>query len=206
MLLKLKIEEKAVNNVSSENIRQKYKKEPILWSKIIKIITKIIESELRNYIFVTFILHVRNKKERIILLMSKFKNVLCINDNEVTLWIQKQSLLKTSLFEQVHTFLNGLDGLIFCKNYLDSNFNLDENYPRLIILDLHMPLMDGWQFLDHFTIDYWPYFKETKVLISSFPIDKSQVEKVKKYPFVINLINSSISAEYLIHLFPDSIG
>ena len=96
--------------------------------------------------------------------MAKFYSVLCINDNEVTLWIQKQTIKKVLLSNQIHTFLNGQDGIDFCKAFLNPDLKSEECFPRLIFLDLHMPIMDGWEFLDYFEKEFWPIFKETKVL------------------------------------------
>jgi CheY-like chemotaxis protein len=131
---------------------------------------------------------------------KRFKNVLCINDNEVTLWVQKQILKKTLFSDEVTTLVNGREGLEHCKNYLNSEFDTDSNYPRLILLDLHMPEMDGWQFLHHFSEEIWPYFKETKILITSFSIDEGHSERAKQYPFVIDLLTSPLTSDYLINL------
>jgi CheY-like chemotaxis protein len=136
--------------------------------------------------------------------MSKLYNVLCINDNEVTLWIQNQTIKKTLSNTQVHTFLNGKEGLDFCKTYINSDLNIESFYPRLIFLDLHMPLLDGWEFLDCFTREYWPYFKKTKIVICSYSNDRKHIEKAKNYPFVIDFLHTPLNTDYLIDLAKSS--
>jgi len=131
---------------------------------------------------------------------TRFKNVLCINDNEVTLWVQKQILKKTLFSEEVTTLLNGMEGLEFCKKYLNADFDSKNNYPRLILLDLHMPILDGWGFLNHFSKEIWPVFKETKIVITSFSIDEDHSEKLKQYPFVVDLLTNPLNTEYLVKL------
>lgn len=131
---------------------------------------------------------------------EKIKNVLCINDNEVTLWVQKQILKKTHFLDEVTTLFNGREGIEYCKNYLNHEFDEKSNYPRLILLDLHMPEMDGWEFLRHFAVDISPFFKETKILITSFSIDEGYSERAKQYPFVIDLLTSPLTSDYLINL------
>ncbi|SDM44252.1 CheY chemotaxis protein or a CheY-like REC (receiver) domain [Daejeonella rubra] len=136
---------------------------------------------------------------------DRYKNVLCINDNEVTLWIQKQILKKSNISDEVTTLLNGREGLEYCKNYLKADFDPACNYPRLILLDLHMPVMDGWEFLHHFSLDIWPFFTETKIIITSFSIDEDHSEKAKQYPFVIDFLTSSLTSDYLKNLQSSSL-
>jgi len=131
---------------------------------------------------------------------ERYKNVLCINDNEVTLWVQRQILKKTLFSEEVTTLSNGREGLEFCKKYLNDDFESKSNYPRLILLDLHMPIMDGWEFLHHFSNEIWPNFRDTKIVITSFSIDEDHSEKLKHYPFVVDLLTNPLSTEYLVKL------
>lgn len=131
---------------------------------------------------------------------QKFKKVLCVNDNEVTLWVYKQILNNTSLSEEVVTSANGREALEYCQKLIGDNEELELNYPRLILLDLHMPEMDGWQFLDHFSNKIWPYFKNTKVVITSYSIDTDLKDRIKEYPFVVDFLTSALSTAYLKNL------
>jgi hypothetical protein len=70
--------------------------------------------------------------------------------------------------------------------------------------------MDGWEFLDYFEKKFWPIYRETKIVLSSFSIEKNHILRAKKYPFVIDLLNTSINAEYLYRLvhsyFPEMLN
>ena len=131
---------------------------------------------------------------------ERLKKVLCINDNEVALWIQKQVLNKSRFSEEVVTAADGMSGLEYCKKLISENAGSMESYPGLILLDLHMPVMDGWEFLYHFSADIWPYFKNTKVIITSYSIDEVDSERAKQYPFIIDFLTTSLSATYLENL------
>lgn len=131
---------------------------------------------------------------------EQLKKVLCINDNEVTLFIQKQVLNKSRFSKEVVTTSNGKNGLEYCKKLINENAGSMETYPGLILLDLHMPVMDGWEFLYHFSAEVWPYFKNTKVIITSYSIDEVDSERAKQYPFIIDFLNTSLSTAYLKNL------
>jgi hypothetical protein len=61
--------------------------------------------------------------------MAKFYSVLCINDNEVTLWIQKQTIMKVLLSNKIHTYLSGQDGIDFCNTFLNSDLKTGDSFP-----------------------------------------------------------------------------
>ncbi len=128
---------------------------------------------------------------------EQLKKVLCINDNEVTLWIQKQILNKSKFSEEVITAFNGLEGLDYYNNLINENNTNPKDFPGLILLDLHMPVMDGWEFLYRFSEDIYPHCKNTKVIITSYSIDEVDSERAKKYPFIVDFLTSSLSVEYL---------
>jgi CheY-like chemotaxis protein len=131
------------------------------------------------------------------MLYVQLKKVLCINDNEVTLWIQKQILNKSKFTEEVITVFNGFEGLEYYKSLISEDTENQNNFPGLILLDLHMPVMDGWEFLYRFSSEIYPHCKNTKVIITSYSIDEIDSERAKKYPFVVDFLTSSLSVDYL---------
>ena len=72
--------------------------------------------------------------------------------------------------------------------------NKPRNYFDLIVLDINMPIMDGWDFLDHFyKEEYTSFFKDTKVIVLSSTIDPADINKSKTYPMVIDFISKPIT-------------
>lgn len=130
---------------------------------------------------------------------EQLEKVLCINDNEITLWIQKQILKKSGASKDVVTASNGIEGLNYCRSLIN-NQNTSESFPGLILLDLHMPEMDGWEFLHHYSKEVYPHFNDTKVIITSYSINELDSERSMQYPFVIDFLTSTLSTEYLENL------
>ncbi len=128
---------------------------------------------------------------------EQLKKVLCINDNEVTLWIQKQILNKSKFSDEVITALNGFEGLEYYKNLIKGNTENQTDFPGLVLLDLHMPVMDGWEFLYNFSSEIYPHCRNTRVIITSYSIDEIDSDRAKKYPFVVDFLTSPLSVGYL---------
>ncbi len=75
---------------------------------------------------------------------EKLKKVLCINDNEITLWIQRQILKKSKFSEEIITSLNGREALEYCHKLIGNTIEQDNVYPGLILLDLYWILDTGF--------------------------------------------------------------
>lgn len=119
--------------------------------------------------------------------------VLCINDSSINLFIQKKLLLKSGITDNVITASDGQEALDYYSRFKDIQ---SADYPRLIILDIHMPKVDGWEFLDKFSELYLPSFSETKVIVNSFTVDENEINKAKDYPVIIDFITSQLSVDY----------
>ncbi len=125
-------------------------------------------------------------------------SILFIDDDPITLMLCKMVIKKASFSNEIATSKNGEEALQYFNTLkqLDSNGEIKKQ-PQLIFLDLNMPVMGGWEFLDSFsTLDYADYNK-TKVIILSSTIDPDDLEKSKKYPMVIDFLSKPISKEML---------
>lgn len=63
--------------------------------------------------------------------------------------------------------------------------------PEVILLDLNMPVLDGWQFLDALTT--FEIEKEITIFIVSSSIDPKDKERAESYKYVKNFIIKPIS-------------
>jgi len=120
--------------------------------------------------------------------------ILCVDDDPITVMLCRKVILKSEFAKHVDTAQNGEDALHYFDTLMLSG---EQDFPQLILLDLNMPVMGGWEFLDNFTHTYAAHLTETKVIVLSSTIDPDDVAKSKRYPIVIDFMSKPITTEML---------
>jgi CheY-like chemotaxis protein len=133
--------------------------------------------------------------------MKKIKNLALIDDDDIFVFLTKKAIQNTNLVEQIRVFGNGLDAI----DFLWENSGDVDSLPEIILLDLSMPIMDGWQFLDQFTILAPKINKQIIIYICSSSISPNDVLLAKKNSLVSDYIIKPITKEKLIELIKNLI-
>lgn len=132
--------------------------------------------------------------------MISSKKVFLIDDDKVFNFINSKIMVKTLSSIEVITYefaqlaLDDLKKIIFT--------NLDE-FPKYIFLDINMPEMDGWEFLDEYINLPESIIIKCKIIMLTSSIDPKDIEKSSTYPIVNAFISKPLSAESLLKIFAD---
>lgn len=123
------------------------------------------------------------------------KKLLCVDDDKITLTLIKLIVSKASFAEEIITKINGKEALEYYGDLSENTAS--EAYPELIFLDLNMPVMGGWDFLDEFAKTFYKKFNQTKVIILSSSTDPAEKAKTQKYPMVIDYLSKPLTINAL---------
>ena len=123
------------------------------------------------------------------------KKLLCVDDDKITLTLIKLVVGKASFAEEIVTKMNGKEALDY-YNELAQNPAV-EPYPELIFLDLNMPVMGGWDFLEEFARNFYKKFNNTKIIILSSSADPEEKAKARKYPMIIDYLAKPLTINAL---------
>lgn len=124
--------------------------------------------------------------------------IMCIDDDPITLMLFKKVVQKASFAKEIINTFNGLEAITLI-NSINNTSNQGKN-PQLIFLDLNMPVMGGWEFLDLFIASNYFDLNNTKVIILTSTIDPDDIKKSKSYPNVIAFLSKPITVEMLDYL------
>jgi CheY-like chemotaxis protein len=125
--------------------------------------------------------------------------IMCIDDDPIALMLLKKVINKAQFSKEIITAQNGEEALDFFKSQKKTPPN-SISLPQLIFLDLNMPVMAGWEFLDHFNTAEYLNFNKIKVIVLSSSIDPEDINKSKTYPIVIDFLAKPITTSMLDYL------
>ncbi|MEW5676900.1 response regulator [Flavobacterium enshiense] len=78
--------------------------------------------------------------------MSQLKTLALIDDDEIIVYLTQRIVSETKLVDLIQVFRNGKEAI----DYIVENKNNPQLLPEIIFLDLSMPIMDGWEFLENY--------------------------------------------------------
>lgn len=129
--------------------------------------------------------------------MIKYENVFIVDDDKIYHFIFKNLLKKNNISIKANFFENGFEALQNLEFSIKNN-----NVPDLILLDLNMPIMDGWQFLEEFKKLKLTHNLSTAIHLVTSSNDILDLTRAKKYKNVItNYYMKPISQEDISKIF-----
>ena len=127
--------------------------------------------------------------------MAKYKNVMIIDDDPVTLIIGEKLMKITNFSENVTSYSNGADALDYLKQQLFKQ--VDTAIPQMIFLDLNMPGINGWEFMELFShLNAGTQLLPVLTIFSS-TVEKEDKDKAFRYSFVKNFFLKPLQKAHL---------
>ncbi|MGL2964008.1 response regulator [Flavobacterium sp. RSB2_4_14] len=125
--------------------------------------------------------------------------IFCVDDDPITLMLCKKVIERASFAKEIHTAKDGEEAIqYFDELAKKSKDGKDISYPKLTFLDLNMPIMNGWEFLEIYTQKGYPnLFIDAKFIVLSSTIDPQDVNKTKIYTVVVDFLSKPITKEML---------
>jgi CheY-like chemotaxis protein len=128
--------------------------------------------------------------------MKAIKNLFLVDDDEIFTFLTKRTIEETQLVDQIKIFSNGQDAI----DFLERASGNKELLPDVILLDINMPILDGWGFLEEFILLKPSIGKKITIYVVSASISPYDFERAKNVSEVSDFVIKPITKLGLINI------
>lgn len=127
-----------------------------------------------------------------------YSTVLIIDDNATANLVHKHLLKRIAIGEEVRSFTNPLEGLEQLRNELE-----DPEKRILVLLDIHMPEMNGFEFLDACS-PFTNNLENLDIVMVTSSIDDRELQLGTEYHLVKKVISKPLKGRQLVDFVTQS--
>ncbi|RAW01373.1 response regulator [Pseudochryseolinea flava] len=117
--------------------------------------------------------------------------IALVDDDKVFQLTASRTIKAANLTDKILQFENGEEALQFLK----VNAAESENLPDVIFLDINMPFVDGWMFLDDYAELKEKLTKQIRIYMVSSSIDPRDIDRAKRNVHVREYVIKPVSRE-----------
>jgi len=125
--------------------------------------------------------------------MATYQSVMLVDDNEIDNIINEKIIESSSFAENILVFQTGQEALDYLREHQEDASNL----PEIVFLDINMPIMDGFQFLEEFESFSEEVLKKCKIIMLSSSISPKDIDRAASSRYVKKYLNKPLNARYL---------
>jgi len=124
---------------------------------------------------------------------TKFETVMIIDDNNVDLYITSRMISKNNFGKNILLYTSAEEALRYLKEHRDNKAML----PEVIFVDIYMPLMSGFEFLEEYNKFDASLKNEIRTYIVSSTIDKQDIARSDENKNVVCFQVKPITKDFL---------
>ena len=122
---------------------------------------------------------------------------MLIDDDEVDNFINRRILEVNNFAEKIYVNTSGNSAIEFLQNLYVIPELADKLMPKVIFVDINMPLMDGFQFIERFELLLDMAAKKSKIVILSSSANPDDKKRSKQFKNDILFLTKPLSPEGL---------
>ncbi len=133
--------------------------------------------------------------------MKKDLTVLLVDDDRITVFLT-QKLISGFEIKELVCKENGKAGIDYLVARKDASLEL----PDIVLLDLNMPVLDGWGFLEAFSESCCADNPKVAIYICSSSDAPTDILRAKTYPFVRQFITKPLTPKIFSEVLTNAVN
>lgn len=129
--------------------------------------------------------------------IKKVNAVMLIDDNEIDNLINQKMIESVDMTDNIFVHSGAKSALEYLKNIEKIKTGSENFLPEFIFLDIDMPLMDGFQFIDEFEKLSDTTKNYCKVILLTSSLDPKDITKSKKNTYILRYLNKPLTQDSL---------
>jgi CheY-like chemotaxis protein len=118
---------------------------------------------------------------------------LLIDDDDIISVIHPATIQRAISNSDIEIAPSGNDAIAL----IDELIHLQESPPDYIFLDINMPEISGFEFLDSLTETELDFLKNSKIIMLSSSVNQQDIERAKSYPMIRDFVSKPLTVEYI---------
>jgi CheY-like chemotaxis protein len=127
----------------------------------------------------------------------KFQYAMLLDDNELDNFINQKTLEACRFASKIYVNTSSKSALEFLNNLETSSSAEFDIFPQIIFIDINMPMIDGFQFIENLKNTFPKRFKATKIVILTSSVSINDREKSMSISKDILFLNKPLTQEAL---------
>jgi CheY-like chemotaxis protein len=125
--------------------------------------------------------------------MSRPLIIFIVDDDEIYKYTMTKTIERQKIAKKILTFSDGEEAI----NFMIDNVGNSIDLPDIIFLDINMPIMDGFQFMEEYVLLKPRIGKKIVIYMVTSSVDPVDIDRAKKISGISNYIVKPIKADKL---------
>ncbi|MDP1800511.1 MAG: response regulator [Bacteroidota bacterium] len=130
----------------------------------------------------------------------KYKYAMLLDDNELDNFINQKIIEANHFASKIYINTGSKSALEFLNNLSISSTDTLDIFPEIIFVDLNMPMMDGFQFIENLKNKLPEKLKNLKLVILTSSVNPEDKKKASEIALDITFLNKPLTQEMLSNL------